>query len=596
MEPKADFLFEASWEVCNKVGGIYTVVRSKITPTKDYYGENYFLVGPYIPENAHGEFEQKVPPDYLEGPFSNLKRMGIICHYGLWLVPGTPHTILIDFHSFFSSKNDIKKELWEGFGVDSLGTDFNDFDIPIIWSYAVGLMLKEIKEVMPEKKIVAQFHEWLAGAGLLHLKKNNIKIGTVFTTHATMLGRTLASQDVNIYSLLDQLKPEEEARKNGIISKFHMERECAKATDVFTTVSEITALEAEKLLGRKPDVVLANGLDMDKFATFDELMIKHRFFKNKIKEFLSYYFFPYYKFDMAETQLFFTCARYEFHTKGLDILIKALAVLNRQLKEEKSNKTIVTFFWIPGNIRGIKPEIIKDKTQYFDLKESIEENLSDIRERILNLIVTDKKITEETLFDEDVNLIINKKLKTLKKEGTPPLCTHNLFNEDQDAILNGFRQAGLLNKEEDRVKVIFYPIYLTGADSLLDTAYYESMLGSNLGIFPSYYEPWGYTPFEAAALACPSITTDLAGFGRFIEPKVDPKSPGIIVINRLNKDEDDIVKELGDKMKWFVDIPRAERVQNRISAKALAGLADWRILIGNYITAHNMAMDNVLKK
>ncbi len=595
MEKNSDYLFEASWEVCNKVGGIYTVVSSKVLPTKQIYGENYFLIGPYIPDKIRGVFEQQLCPENLTNVLERMKKKGITCLYGKWLIPGTPHTILIDFHSYMGEKDRIKTEMWDSFKIDSLGSDYHDYDIPVVWAYTVGMLLEEIKAELPDKKMVAQFHEWLAGTGLLYLKRKQIKIGTVFTTHATMLGRTLAAQDVNIYSLLDQIKPEEEARKNGIISKFHMERECAKNSDAFTTVSEITGLEAEKLLSKKPDVLLPNGLDMNKFQSTDEMMVKHKIYNSRINDFLGFYFFPYYQFDLTNTLIFFTAARYEYHTKGLDVLTKALGILNQKLKADKSDRTIVMFFWIPGNVRAIKQEIVQNKALYLDLKETVADNVEDIKNVITQLVLMGKEINQNSLFDEDVRLSLEEKKQRLRGTGNVPLCTHDLFNEQNDQILNGFRQAGLLNDKKDKVKVIFYPIYLSGADGLLDTSYYESMTGSHMGIFPSYYEPWGYTPFEAAALACPSITTDLAGFGKFIAPKTLDHNQGIYIINRLNRSEDDVVKDLVNDMYNYCNLDKESLSDNRMNAKDLSLLADWKILIDNYVTAHNLALANMEK-
>ena len=495
IKKEADFLFEVSWEICNKVGGIYTVVRSKIAPTLQYYKKNYYAIGPYFVDKATGEFQEMIAPVGLRDVFAKLKEQGIICHYGVWLVSKEPQTILIDFSGYAKNKDSIKKELWDRFKIDSLGTEFHDFDESVVWSYCVGKLIEEISS-QSDKKIVAQFHEWLSGAGLLYLKSRGAKVGTIFTTHATMLGRTMTGNNRDLYGQLGRIDSNKVAYELGIQAKHQMETQCANNADVFTTVSEITGIEAESLLGRKPDVLLPNGLDIDKFPTFEEASIKHRLFREKIREFLMYYFFPHYTFDIDKTLVFFIAGRYEFHDKGVDIFIRSLARLNERLKKEKSDKTIVAFFWVPGNIRGIKQELLESKTLFEDVKDSVDDSLHEIGERVLYALMGQKKISAEFLLGPDV-VQENKKqiLKLTKRSGNPLLSTHDLHNGGEDLILQGFRQNNLLNKEEDKVKVVFYPIYLTGADRLLDTTYYESMQGSHVGVFPSYYEPWGYNCF-----------------------------------------------------------------------------------------------------
>lgn len=597
MTVKSDMVFEVSWEVCNKVGGIYTVVQSKTLRMIEQYKENYILVGPYFPSKAQSDYQEKVPPKELKDIFENLKKDGIVCHYGNWLIKGMPKTILIEFSGFIHNKDAIKSGLWESFGIDSLGTEFYDYDQPMIWSTAVGRLIEEYAKKFPDKKVSSQFHEWMAGGALLHLKKNKIKVGTVFTTHATMLGRTIASADVDLYKILDQLNPEEEAKKRKVLTKFQTERACAKESDVFSTVSEITGIEAEKILGRKPDVLVLNGLDLSKFPTFEGTSIKHKLFKERIKEFLMFYFFPYYSFDLDDTLIYFIAGRYEFHDKGIDILIDGLSKLNERLKKDNSNRTVVTFFWVPGNIRGIRQDILENASYYRDIKALVDENLGDIKHKLIYNMVSQKKITPQSIYDEETTDEMRRRVFRFKREGNPPLSTHELYNEDTDQILNYFRAKGLNNNENDRVKVIYYPIYLTGADGLLDTNYYESMLGSHLGVFPSCYEPWGYTPLEAAALGVASVTTDLAGFGRYIKTKERPeKIPGIFINERYGKTYDFAAKQLADFLYQFASYNKQERIKCKMQAKQLAGLADWESFIKNYTKAHDMAITKAFGK
>ena len=592
MNPNADMVFEVSWEVCNKVGGIFTVVSSKALSMMQCY-DFYYLVGPFFPKKAFGVFEETVVPEECKTAAENLKKQGVECHWGTWLVKGNPRVILIDFTQFSSQKNEIKRKLWDEYHVDSLYTEWFDFDEPVVFATAAGKVIEELSRVYAQKKVVAQFHEWLTGAGLLYLKSRKIPVGTVFTTHATTLGRTIAATDMNLYEVLDVVHPDEcaQTRGAGVFAKHMLEKAAAQHASVFTTVSEITGLEAEKILGRKPDVLLLNGLDMDKFPTFEEASVKHRLFKNRIKQFLTYYFFPHYAFDLANTLIYFLAGRYEFTDKGVDVCIEALGKLNERLKKEKSTKTVVTFFWIPGNIRAIKTDLLEDKTAFFDVKDSLDDAAEDMKTNILYTLLTKKKISEESVFDSDFVQDIKPKLLRMRKQGNPTLTTHDLFDETTDQILAAFRACSLFNREEDRVKVVFYPIYLTGADGLLDAGYYESMQGSHLGIFPSYYEPWGYTPLEAAALGVASVTTDLAGFGRYVLSQGKQSSQqGIFVLPRYKRTREQIITDLANMLYVFSQLPTQDRINNKITAHKLSRTADWKNFIQYYIEAHNLAV------
>jgi glycogen(starch) synthase len=596
VEGRAKAVCEVSWEVCNKVGGIYTVVASKAAEMMKRYGEGYFLIGPYFPAKLMGTFEETVPPEHCKECFEDLRKEGIDVHTGTWLVKGNPRVLLIDFANYAKNKNAIKKDLWEGFGIDSLNTEYFDFDEPVVWSWAAGRVIEEMQHVWKDG-IVAQFHEWLAGAGLLYLKKNKVKVGTVFTTHATTAGRALASADVNIYQMLDRINADEEARKRGpgTWAKHLLEKACAKNAGAFTTVSEITGMEAEAFLGRKPDVLLFNGLDMEKFPTFEQASVRHRTFKARIREFLTYYYFPYTKFDIDNSLFYFLAGRYEFRDKGIDVYIRALAELNERLKKQKDSKTIVAFIFVPGNIRAIRTQLLENKTLFMDIHDSVEDIKDEVDHKVAYLLASDTPITNDTLLDLDFRQEIKPKIKRfLSRKGWPPISTHELYDEDKDAIMRNLWDTGLDNSPDDKVKVIFYPIYLSGTDGLLDTSYYETMQGCHLGVFPSYYEPWGYTPLEAAALGVSSVTTDLAGFGRYLCAECKQgKYPGIFVLKRFGRTDADIIKDLADMMELYAKFTMHERVENKIMAQRVAATADWKFFADRYVEAHNLALERV---
>ncbi|MBI2656259.1 glycogen/starch synthase [Candidatus Woesearchaeota archaeon] len=594
MAKKADVLFEVSWEVCNKVGGIYTVVKSKAARMVESYNDNYFLIGPYFAPKAIGQFQEEIPKDFCKAPFEEMKKAGIICHYGKWLIEGMPSVILIDFVNYKSKINDIKRELWGWYKIDSLRAPL-DYDEPVAWSYTAGMLIEKLSKCFENKKIAAHFHEWLSGTGLLYLKKKNARISTVFTTHATVLGRALASSNVDLYNVWDKINPDQEAYKYNIEAKHLVEKNSAAFADVFTTVSEITGMEAQYLLKKKPDILLPNGLDISKFPSFEEVVIKHKLQRDRIREFMLYYFFPYYTFDPKETLIYFLAGRYEFHDKGIDIYIRALGKLNEKMRQAKTKKTIVAFIWVPANFRNIKPEIIENKTLFQDIKDALEENMGDVEKNLIYSFVSGKKIANDTLFEDDFLTEMKIRVSRFVKKGRPPIATHDLYNQN-DEILKALNAAGLRNEESDPVKIIFYPIYLSGADGLLNLNYYEAMQGSHLGIFPSYYEPWGYTPLEAGALGVSSVTTDLAGFGRyFCAECMQLDTPGIYVLKRLGKSDDDVVSQLADVMLRFANFSKEERTANKLQARKVASMADWKSFVKNYITAHDMAVEKAYR-
>jgi glycogen synthase len=589
IKANADILFEASYEVCNKVGGIYTVLSSKAALMKEKYPE-YVAVGPYYHDKASTSLEQQPAPKEYQDIFLELRQEGIECIYGRWMVTGEPNTILIDFRNCIKNGNDIKRELWEKFGVETLFSAW-DYTEPMVWAWCVGKLLDKIGKKFESKKIVAHFHEWLAGIALLNLKANRSMIKTVFTTHATMLGRAIAGSGDDLYYLLDKINPYEEAKKRGILDKFSTEKACALNCDIFTTVSEITAIEAEKILGRRAEVIVLNGLDAEKFPTIEGTSIKHQETREEIRDFLSYYFFPYYSLDLEESLNYFLLARYEFRNKGLDIYIKALARMNNKLKSEKSTKTIISFFFVPMETHGINTTILENKNIYHEIKHAVEEQNETVKSRLVRDLASNKKIEIENLLPKNFLLSIKSTTQSFARQNsTPPLSTHNLHNEQNNEMINLMKNEGLLNREEDRIKVIIYPVYLSESDGILNLKYYDVVSGCHLGIFPSYYEPYGYTPLECAALGVPSVTSDLAGFGRYIETISKQKEGGIFVLKRFQKKEEDVINEFTGILYDFSKLKKPERVNQKVIAKELSLLADWSILINNYIEAHNMAL------
>lgn len=589
-KPKADILFEVSYEVCNKVGGIYTVLSSKAALMKEKYPE-YIAIGPYYHDKAHVSLEQHPVPKEYADIFEELRKEGIECIYGKWLVQGEPSAILVDFKNYFPKSDEIKKELWERYGVDTLFCSY-DYTEPMVWSWCVGKLIEKIGRKFDNKKVVAQFHEWMSGIALLYLKAHNPRVRTVFTTHATMLGRAICGGGDDLYGMLDSINPSEEAKKRGIVDKYTTEKACATQTDIFTTVSEITGLEAEKILGRKPEVLVLNGLDADKFPTIEGTSIKHQQTREVIRDFLSYYFFPYYHIDLEESLNYFLLARQEFRNKGIDIYIKALGKLNQRLKDEKSQKTIIAFILVPMGTQGIKTSLLENKNCFSEIKNEVNQQNEIVKTRLTRDLAAGKKIDMESLLPKNFMLSVKNTMQCFTKHGeTPPLSTHNLQNEDSNEFVIAIKNAGLSNHEDDKVKIIIYPAYLSESDGLLNMNYYDAVSGFHLGSFPSYYEPWGYTPLECASLGVPAITTDLAGFGLYMQKMAEEKGGGLYVLKRHRRNENDVIDDFTDILHGFARMKKSERVNQKVMAKELSMLANWSILIENYIEAHNKALE-----
>ena len=434
----------------------------------------------------------------------------------------------------------------------------------------------------------------MAGLCLLYLKQEKARVATVFTTHATMLGRSVAGSGQDLYSILPNISPEQEAYKSGIQDKFLTERACAKNAEVFTTVSEITAIEAEKILGKKPDVLVLNGLDIGKFPTVEEISVKHVTCRDKIREFLTFHFFPYYTFDLKHTMLMFIVGRYEYKNKGIELFIKDLGRLNQQLKKEKTDRTLAVFFWIPQQTKGIRMDVLENKNYYRHIKNYVAFNSENILSHIVSDIVSQGDISKGHLFTKEFLQTIKKDILHFKRKGNAPLLTHNIDDESNDQIMKGFIENGLYNGSEDKVKVILNPVYLDGSDGLINLSYYDAMAACHLGIFPSYYEPWGYTPLEAAALGVPSLTSDQAGFGRFISDKIgNNMDDGIFVLKMLNQKEGEVTKRFAKLLSNFLRRDKHMRAKNKLNAKELSSLADWKFLIENYFKAHNLALQRL---
>jgi len=484
--------------------------------------------------------------------------------------------------------------MWDDFRIDSLHAQW-EFEEPLLFSYAAALMLKKFEEsnAFNFEKTILQSHEWMTGFSFLKLKSLGSKIKSVFTTHATMLGRSISGSNQDLYGMLGHFDPYQKAAELGVMDKFTAERAAAQMATIFTTVSEITAREAEFILGRKAEVLVLNGLNTDEFPSIEETSIKHVTSRDVLREFLTYSFFPYYKFDVTKNLMFYIACRYEFENKGVDLYINALGILNEELKKTESDRTITAFLFIAVPNGGVKAEILENKNYYKHIKTYVQSNSNEIMSHIINDFISGEGEGEDVLSKEFIQEL-RRDVLHFRRKGSPIMCTHRLNGpEEQDRILNACRAVGLNNTKEDKVKIVLFPAYLSGTDALLNLDFFDVVAGCHLAVFPSYYEPWGYTPLESAALGVPTVTTDLAGFGRFIKEKTEfikTEAKGIYIVDRDGHSKQDSTYQLFEIMRKFATMEHSERVDNKVRAKELSHLADWRHLVKNYIEAYNLAI------
>ena len=403
-------LFECAWEVANKVGGIYTVIKSKVPVTVSEFGDRYTLIGPLSYKSAPMEVEAEEPTDpHISSTLDSMRVKGVKCLYGRWLIDGNPHVLLFDTGSQYHRIDEWKGDLWNLAGIPTPPSD-HETNESIVFGYVVAWFLGEVcphisfkvREsvltffILPlfqylsrqlHTAVVAHFHEWQAGVAIPLCRKRHIDVTTVFTTHATLLGRYLCAGSVDFYNNLQYFDVDHEAGKRGIYHRYCIERSAAHCTDVFTTVSHITAYEAEHLLKRKPDGVLPNGLNVVKFQAMHEFQNLHSTAKEKINEFVRGHFYGHVDFDLDNTLYMFSAGRYEYRNKGLDMFIEALARLNYRLQSSGSNVTIVAFIITPAQTHSYTIDSLKGQAVTKQLKDTVTEIQHRIGARLFDMAV-----------------------------------------------------------------------------------------------------------------------------------------------------------------------------------------------------------------
>lgn len=591
---KQKILIEIAWETCNQVGGIYTVIRTKVPSMVEKWGDDYFLLGPYFPQTASAEFEpiHDLDDSVLGKTVQKMRSMGYAVHYGYWLVTGKPRIVLFDFWSIYNNINALKSGLWERHQVSTLNTEELVSHV-IAFGEMVRVFLTELaKEQQNKIDIVAHFHEWMSASAIPDLRKDQVKVATVFTTHATMLGRYLAGNVPNFYDKIHTFDWLKEARHYGIEAQATLERLAALQAHVTTTVSDVTAKECEFLLGKVPDLILPNGLNITRFSAMHEHQNLHTKYKDRINEFVMGHFFQSQPFSLEKTLYFFTSGRYEYSNKGYDLTLEALARLNWKMKQAKIDKTVVMFFITKQPYHSIDPEVLHSRAVMDEIRETCNSIEKQVGEQLFKASASSSDLQMPDLnnfVDEYWRLRLRRTIQTWKNNKRPKVVTHLL--KQNDGITDFVQKSNLMNNPEDKVKIVYHPDFIVSTNPLFGLDYGQFVRGCNLGVFPSYYEPWGYTPLECIARGVPTITSDLSGFGDYMMQIMrDYEHWGVMVVNRKTQDFYKAAEQLSEMLLKFVKQSLRERITQRNRVESISDTFDWSNLRTYYDTSHDLAL------
>lgn len=536
-----DYIFESSWEVCNKVGGIYAVLSTRAKTLQDRLHDRLVFIGPDCWKETESPYFQEDDNLFREWQLAASKQ-GLKIRVGRWTVPGEPIAVLVDFNQYFSKKNEIYGQLWNDFQVDSLHA-YGDYDEASMFSYAAALVVGSFYDFYLDatKKVVYHGNEWMMGLGLLYVQKHYPQIATIFTTHATSIGRSIAGNNKPLYDYLFAYNGDQMAEELNMQSKHSIEKQTAHHVDCFTTVSDITARECLELLDKPVDVVLPNGFEDDFVPRGAAFTRKRKWARKRLLDVANALLGT----DLGdETLLISTSGRYEFRNKGVDVYIEAM---NRLLRDKNLDKNVVAFVKVPGWVG---------------------EPRKDLQDRL----ASGKK------FDTPLEV---------------PSVTHWLHDMSHDNVLSMLKHLDMQNRKEDRVKLIFIPCYLTGNDGILNLSYYDVILGNDLCIYPSYYEPWGYTPLESVAFKVPCVTTDLAGFGLWANSEIGHYGEigdGVKVIHRTDYNFSEVADNIKDTVSKFSHFTVAQVKKSRDNASKLSKKALWSHFIKYYEDAYDIAL------
>ena len=536
-----DYIFETSWEVCNKVGGIYTVLSTRAKTLQDRMKDHVIFLGPdcwYESQSLYFKQDDNLFADWQQKALVD----GLKVKVGRWDIPGEPIAMLVDFREAYAHKDELYGKLWEYYHVDSLHA-YGDYDESAMFAYDTALVVESFyKFYLSEKdKVIFHTNEWQTGFAALVLQHRMPQIASIFTTHATCIGRSIAGNNKPLYEYLWAYNGDQMASELNMESKHSIEKQTAHHVDCFTTVSDITATECKELLEKPVDIVLPNGFENDfvpKGAAFTK---KRKAARKRLLDVANALTGSDFNDD---TLIVSTSGRYEFRNKGIDVFIEAM---NRLRFDENLKKEVVAFIEVPGWVNSPRQDLID-------------------------------RLNSGESFDTPLDM---------------PLLTHWLNEQEHDNVMNMAQSLGIRNAKGDKVKLIFVPCYLTGDDGVLNMSYYDLVLGNDLCVYPSYYEPWGYTPLEAVAFKVPCITTDLAGFGLWANTEKGAYSEiedGVKVLHRTDYNYLEVADGIKDTVVRYSNFNNSIVNKCRRNAEKLSHKALWSEFIRYYEQAYDIAL------
>jgi glycogen(starch) synthase len=594
------FLFEIAWEVCNQVGGIYQVIRSKAPLMTERHGENYCLIGPYVDAKARLEVEEVPPPGWLGRLVKTLSGRGLRVHFGRWLISGRPYVLLIEVECVAHRLDELKFLMWEHHQIETMHAN-RVLETAILFGEAVRMVLEaanaELHHARGDEapsRLIAHFHEWQGGVALPRIRKANLPIATVFTTHATLLGRYIASNEDGFYERLDKIDHAAQAAHYNLRAEHGLERACAHGSHVFTTVSQITAEECTALLGRKPDVVTPNGLGIARYNVGHDFQTFHADFKERLHTFCQGYFYPSYQFDLDRTVYMFTSGRFEPKNKGFDLCLEAMARLNAELKFAGLGITVVFFIVTSRPTHSLHPHAIEKRGVLNELRGVCTNIVQRVGDRMFRAAAAGEGLHLDDMVEEYWELRYRRTQAAFRTSALPPVVTHVIQDDWQDPVLGQIRRMQLFNRPEDPVKIVYHPEFIGPTNPLWGIEYEQFVRGCHLGLFPSAYEPWGYTPLECMALGTPAISSDLAGFGRYVsETYKDAEQWGLSVLSRRGRAYHEAAHELTQRLMAYCRLTRRERVTLRNEVEKRSWDFDWQRLGSAYHESHELALSRV---
>lgn len=459
---------------------------------------------------------------------------------GRWNVPGKPIALLVDYRSLYPYKNELYASMWDEYRVDSLHA-YGDYDESCMFSYGAALVIESILQWNKKvNRVVTHFDEWTTGMGLLYIKSHLPKVATVFTTHATSIGRSICCNGKPLYDYMTGYNGDQMAGELNMQSKHSLEKAAAHASDVFTTVSEITARECEQLLERKP-LVTPNAFEptfVPKGAKFKPARALARERLIKVASALTGKDFS------DDTFIIATSGRSEYRNKGIDLYLDALNQTRDKLNATAEGKRILAFVLVPGWTESPRK----------DLASNIENGITGALQN--------------------------------------PTITHNIHNPECDNIYCRINSLGFRNSNADKLTVIYVPSYLNGDDGVIGLNYYDVLVGLDLTIFPSYYEPWGYTPLESIAFGVPTVTSNLSGLGQWIIGNFgdDYKKCGTKVIERTDSNYGEATATVAEAIEQIYGSTPNVRAKLSKASQVTAKMATWDKFITYYETSYELAL------